>query len=76
VSVTIQIGELAQGILEGSERALSRGLTLVERGGDKSEDLLGQIYPHTGKAHVVGLTGSPGAGKSTLTAALAREAKE
>jgi LAO/AO transport system kinase len=75
VSVAIEIDKLAQGILEGSERALSRGLTLVERGGDLSEDLLGQVYPHTGRAHVVGLTGSPGAGKSTLTAGLAREAR-
>lgn len=75
MSVAIEIDKLAQGILEGSERALSRGLTLVERGGELSEDLLGQVYPHTGRAHVVGLTGSPGSGKSTLTAALAREAR-
>lgn len=75
MSVATQIDKLVQGILDGSERALSRGLTLVERGGELSEDLLDQVYPHTGKAHIVGLTGSPGAGKSTLTAVLAREAR-
>jgi LAO/AO transport system kinase len=44
---------------------------MVETGGAPSRELLGAIYAHTGRAHVVGITGSPGAGKSTLVNALA-----
>ena len=68
------VGELAGNILEGSVRALSRGLTLVERGGELAEDLMELLYPHTGRAHVVGITGNPGSGKSTLIGALSRAA--
>jgi len=67
---------LADDILRGSSRALSRGLTAVERGGDFADALMERLYPHTGKAHVVGITGSPGSGKSTLVRALARVARE
>ncbi len=70
-----KIGKLAEEILRGSVRALSRGLTFVERGGEFAEGLLERLYPHTGRAHVVGITGSPGSGKSTLTRALARAAR-
>lgn len=66
---------LAEQILQGDDRALSRGLTHVECGGDIAEALLACLYPHTGKAHVVGITGSPGSGKSTLTRSLARAAR-
>ena len=68
-------GSLAEAVLEGSERGLSRALTCVERRGEAAEELLERIYPHTGRAHVVGITGSPGSGKSTLVRALAREAR-
>jgi LAO/AO transport system kinase len=67
---------LADDILRGSARALSRGLTVVEHGGVPAEALMERLYPHTGKAHVVGITGSPGSGKSTLVRALARVARE
>jgi LAO/AO transport system kinase len=66
---------LAEQILQGDDRALSRGLSHVEFGGDLAEGLLACLYPHTGKAHVVGITGSPGSGKSTLTRSLARAAR-
>src|SRR5437879_6318876 len=69
------IAKLAEEILAGSVRALSRGLTLVERGGELAEGLSAHLYPYTGQAHVVGITGSPGSGKSTLTRALARAAR-
>ncbi|OFW40455.1 MAG: hypothetical protein A3J28_16915 [Acidobacteria bacterium RIFCSPLOWO2_12_FULL_60_22] len=68
--------ELAEDILAGSDRALSRGLTWVERRGEFAEALLDRLYPHTGRAHVVGITGSPGSGKSTLARALARVARQ
>jgi LAO/AO transport system kinase len=67
-----EIGELASQIRAGSVRALSRGLTWIEAGGDRAEALLEMLYRDTGGAHVVGLTGAPGAGKSTLARALAR----
>jgi LAO/AO transport system kinase len=69
------IDGLAEQLLEGDDRALSRALSQVERGGDLAESLLARLYPHTGRAHVVGITGSPGSGKSTLTRALARAAR-
>jgi LAO/AO transport system kinase len=66
---------LAEQIIQGDDRALSRGLSQVERGGGIAESLLASLYSYTGKAHVVGITGSPGSGKSTLTRALARAAR-
>lgn len=72
----LAIGRLAEQILSGADRALSRGLTAVERGGDDAQALLDLLHPHTGRAHVVGITGSPGSGKSTLTRAVAREARK
>ena len=69
-----EVDELATEILAGNERALSRGLSCVERGGEAAETLMEHVYAHTGRAHIVGITGSPGSGKSTLTRALARAA--
>jgi LAO/AO transport system kinase len=60
-------------LLSGSRRALARGITLVETGGPAARELLRAIYAHTGRAHVVGVTGPPGAGKSTLVSAMATE---
>jgi len=51
---------------------LARAISLVEREDPAAEQLLAAIYPSTGKARIVGITGSPGAGKSTLVAALAK----
>lgn len=70
-----KVQSLASEILRGSGRALSRGLTVVEQSGTRAEALMKTLYSHTGKAHVVGITGSPGSGKSTLTRALARIAR-
>jgi LAO/AO transport system kinase len=63
--------ELAQSLLSGNRRALARGITIVETGGVAARELLGMIYASTGRAHIVGVTGAPGAGKSTLVNALA-----
>jgi GTPase len=66
---------LASQIVEGSTRALARGLTWVESGGKRAEALSTQLYPHTGRAQIVGVTGAPGSGKSTLVRALALVAR-
>ena len=71
-----EIDALANEINAGSPRALARGLTWVEAGGERAEALSEQLYPQTGRAHVVGITGSPGSGKSTLVRALARAARQ
>ena len=70
------VRKLADEILSGADHALSRGLTVDEYGGDAAEALLDLVYSHTGRAHIVGITGSPGCGKSTLTRALARTARQ
>ena len=67
--------ELADEIRAGSVRALSRGLTWVEEGGNRAEALIDALYPLRSDAHVVGITGAPGSGKSTLVRALAVAAR-
>jgi LAO/AO transport system kinase len=63
--------DLAQRLLGGNRRALARAITLAETGGPAAQALMSAIYTHTGRAHIVGMTGAPGAGKSTLVNALA-----
>ena len=58
---------------EGDRRSVGRLLTLVERGGVSAEKVAEVTHPLSGKSHVIGITGAPGAGKSTLTACLARD---
>src|SRR5512134_614007 len=65
----------ADAIVAGSERALARGLTWMEAGGPRAAALVERLYPRGGRAHVVGITGAAGSGKSTLVRALARAAR-
>lgn len=51
----------------GSRRALARAITIVENEQDGYEEIMKEIYHHTGRAQVIGVTGAPGAGKSTLS---------
>ncbi len=62
---------LPDDLLGGSRRALARALTLVESGDAQAAPLLAALYPHTGRAHLVGITGAPGTGKSSLVNRLA-----
>ena len=66
---------LAAAALAGNRRALARVLTAVENRTDVAEAALRALYPRAGHAHLVGVTGPPGAGKSTLVAALTRAAR-
>jgi putative protein kinase ArgK-like GTPase of G3E family len=61
---------LAQRIVAGERRALARGISVVENGGPEAAPLLAALASHPGHAQVVGVTGPPGAGKSTLVNAL------
>jgi LAO/AO transport system kinase len=63
---------LAQRLLDGDRRALARAITLVEDNRPEGWELVREIYPHTGQAEVVGFTGPPGVGKSTLIGALTK----
>ncbi len=62
--------ELAEAAMDGDRRALARLLTAVENRTPIAEAALRRLYPVAGKAHLVGITGPPGSGKSTLVAAL------
>lgn len=64
--------ELAVKLLSGDKRALARAITLVENNDPTGWDLVREVYPQTGRAKMVGLTGPPGVGKSTLIGALAK----
>lgn len=62
--------DLAERVLAGDRRAIARAISAVEDQRDGLEVLVGGIASATGRAHVIGITGSPGAGKSTLTSSL------
>ncbi|MBI5107217.1 MAG: methylmalonyl Co-A mutase-associated GTPase MeaB [Rhodocyclales bacterium] len=68
----MSLEDLAQGVLAGERPALARALSLAERDATVAGELLAQLAGQRGHAHIVGITGPPGAGKSTLVGALAR----
>src|SRR3978361_1298705 len=63
---------LAQRLLDGDRRALARAITLVESDAPAGWALVREVYPPTRRGAIVGLTGAPGAGKSTLIGALTK----
>jgi LAO/AO transport system kinase len=66
---------LAAGVRAGDRRALARAITLVENAEPLAYDLVRELYPETGRAYAVGVTGPPGVGKSTLIGALVRHVR-
>src|SRR2546428_13954450 len=63
---------LAGALLSGDMRALARAISLAEDRDPRATELVAELQPHTGKAYLVGLTGAPGTGKSTLADALVK----
>jgi LAO/AO transport system kinase len=64
--------ELTERLLTGDRRAIARLITIIENDGVEAREALAALYPHTGRAHIVGVTGAPGTGKSTLVNELAK----
>ncbi len=64
--------KLIEQALAGNQRAIARLITRVENSEEMAETAVSALYPHTGRAHIVGITGSPGSGKSTLVNELAK----
>ncbi|HEV7863033.1 MAG TPA: methylmalonyl Co-A mutase-associated GTPase MeaB [Acidimicrobiia bacterium] len=58
---------LVAGALAGDRASVARLISMVEKGGESAHAAIARLYPHTGSAYTVGITGAPGAGKSTLT---------
>jgi LAO/AO transport system kinase len=67
---------LADRVLAGDVRALARAISLIEDEAPIAADLIRAIYPHTGRAYLIGVTGPPGAGKSTLVDKLTAETRK
>jgi LAO/AO transport system kinase len=67
---------LSERVLAGDRRALARLLTYIENDEEIGELALEKLFPHTGKAHLIGMTGPPGGGKSTLVNELIRSYRE
>jgi LAO/AO transport system kinase len=67
---------LAAGVRNGDRRALARAITLIENRDPLAYDVVADLYPYTGSAYAVGLTGPPGVGKSSLVSALVRHVRE
>jgi LAO/AO transport system kinase len=65
--------DLIDRLLRGDRRALARAISQVENGDPQARDILRRLYSYTGRAHIIGVTGAPGSGKSTLVNALAQE---
>jgi LAO/AO transport system kinase len=67
------VTDLVNGVLNGKRRELARLISLIENEDGDASEALSQLYKHTGKAHIIGVTGPPGSGKSSLVTKLTAE---
>jgi LAO/AO transport system kinase len=73
---TARSASLSERLVAGDKRALARAITLIESDDPAGWELVREVYPRTGKARIVGFTGPPGVGKSTLIGALTAELRK
>jgi LAO/AO transport system kinase len=71
----VDVDDVVSGVLEGERRAMARAISMVEDGAEGLPELIAGIYPKTGRAYTIGLTGSPGVGKSSLAAEMVKAAR-
>ncbi|HEX9235551.1 MAG TPA: methylmalonyl Co-A mutase-associated GTPase MeaB, partial [Actinomycetota bacterium] len=71
----MKVSEVAEGVLTGDRRAVARAISMVEDGSEGLAELSRAVYGSSGAAYTVGLTGSPGVGKSSLAEQLVRVAR-
>jgi LAO/AO transport system kinase len=69
-------GDIVKGVLGGNRRSIARAITAIENNSTEAKELIAKIYCHIGKAHVIGLTGAGGSGKSTLIEKIVREYRQ
>jgi LAO/AO transport system kinase len=69
------LDELVAGVRSGDRRALARAITLVESADSLAEDVIRELYGQTGHAYMIGVTGPPGVGKSSLVSSLVRHVR-
>jgi len=72
----LTIEQLAENVVKGDKRSIARAITLIENNGETARELISHLYPYTGKAHIVGVTGPGGSGKSTLIEKLISELRK
>jgi len=72
----MSLEEIAKGVLAGDKRCIARAITIAENSPEEAQKLLSIIFPHTGRAHIVGVTGAAGSGKSTLISKMVREYRQ
>lgn len=58
--------DLAEEIIKGNPRAIARGISMIENETDDAQEIMKKVFPYTGKSTIIGVTGAPGSGKSTL----------
>jgi LAO/AO transport system kinase len=67
------IQQLVNGVQKGDKRSVARTISIIENNETEAQKIISLLYPKTGKAHILGITGPPGAGKSTLIEKLVKE---
>jgi len=67
------VEQLVKGVLHGEKRAIAKTISIIENNEPEAQKIISFIYPKTGRAHIIGVTGPPGAGKSTLIEKLVKE---